>query len=41
MNGGIIKDNTAFQEGGGVFVGGTFTKTGGTVTGNTPNDVVP
>ncbi|MBD5404889.1 MAG: hypothetical protein HDR55_07890, partial [Treponema sp.] len=40
MSGGEITGNTAESQGGGVFVktGGTFTP-GGTVSGNTPNDV--
>jgi len=36
MNGGTITSNTARAFGGGVFVdGGTFSKTGGTITGHT------
>ena len=42
MNGGTISENTASENGGGVYKessAATFNKNGGTVTGNTPNDV--
>jgi hypothetical protein len=43
LTGGTISSNTASQSGGGVFrnVNGTFSNTGSTVSGNTPNDVFP
>ena len=42
MSGGTISGNTATQDGGGVYVkkGSTFKKQGGTVSNNTPNDVI-